>query len=192
MSDEIRRIALQESVTQKEVTAAGWRLNWLWQDVFPRSQNNPHEIKWVTRDKQTSIHYMEDFLIEVNYILAKGKDANEVIEQVRASLATYSEDDVRVMWEQATSPKQKVRAIYFAAIAAPQKYDPESFRFFERAFTDPDGEVRMAAIVASGYLGWPELKEILQQLTEGDPDADVRKNAQLMLEGMKETQASDE
>jgi hypothetical protein len=54
---------------------------------------------------------------------------------------------------------------------------------FEQASAQDDVTVRRAAVVASGYLPWEELRSLLERLAEGDPDEAVRRDTAVMLEG---------
>jgi hypothetical protein len=136
-----------------------WNFNWLLHSVIPQSEQNQYEIIWTTQDQQTSIHYIEDFLINVNYILAKDQEAEKVIEQVRSVLPTYNWQDIQAKWTQAGNTGERVQSIYYAAIVAPQTFDQAVMDFFEVAPSHSDTDVRLAVIVATGYLGWSELRK---------------------------------
>ena len=54
----------------------------------------------------------------------------------------------------------------------------------ERAAEDEDVQVRRAAIVATGYLEWPQARELLEGLAGHDSSERVSEDAKLMLEGL--------
>ncbi len=87
------------------------------------------------------------------------------------------------MVEKATTRDEQVRAIYQVGISASQDYDSEFLELFKIGLSNPDAEVRKAGILAVGYVGWSEFREILQHLKTDDPDLRVRERASIMLEG---------
>ena len=89
------------------------------------------------------------------------------------------------MFIEAENDRQKIQNIYYAAIASPQKYSQEIFNFFETVFSLENADLRSAAILATGYIGWSEFEEILQQVQLNDPNSRVRNDAHIMLDGMK-------
>jgi hypothetical protein len=48
-----------------------------------------------------------------------------------------------------------------------------------------DPGVRQAVVVATGYLPWPDLVELVRELAEQDPVDHVRHNAGILLEGLR-------
>jgi HEAT repeat protein len=52
------------------------------------------------------------------------------------------------------------------------------------AFEHDDPRVRQAAVLAVGYVEWPELVSRLKGLSADDPDDGVRANAEAMIASM--------
>src|SRR5262245_12367787 len=177
------RIALRESVTRQKLDSAAWDNNWDFDQIIQRSETRPFEKIWLTPDEQTAIHYIEDFLLGINYLLIQGAEADQVAQQARATIETYSNADIRQMAQQAKGRDDNIRAVYYAAIAAPLQYDESFFKIFQQAFAHENPDVRSAGVVASGYVEWPEFREPLEKLQQSDPDETVREDARVMLEG---------
>lgn len=149
-----------------------------------RTEDNPYEIIWLTQTRQTRIHYIEDFLVDARYFLVEGRELEDASQKIRSSVSTYTDEDIRRIAKNAKERAEQIRAIYYAGIAAPLRFDPEFFRMFEQASSSPDAEVRHALIVAIGYVGWKELHEILEHLRTTDLEESVREDAGIMLEAL--------
>ena len=183
MKAQKARFLLKESVSEDEIYTAALNNDWLWWDKTLSSEDNPYEVVWITDDEQKTIHYIEDHLINLRYLVAQGNDVEQLVEQIHSSLATYNKEEIRQLVEKATTRDEQVSAIYQVGIAAYQDYDSDFFELFKIGLSNPDAEVRKAAILAVGYVGWSEFREILQHLKTDDPDLTVRERASIMLEG---------
>ena len=89
MDENQKRVVLKESVSRKDIEIVAWDNDWVFEDEIIQGKQNPYEVIWTVEDEQNTIHYIEDFLIQVNYILARGQDSDLIIQQVCSSLATY-------------------------------------------------------------------------------------------------------
>ena len=52
--------------------------------------------------------------------------------------------------------KEKIGAVYLAGIAAPLEFSSEHKKFFDNSLKDEHPDVRIATIVAMGYMSWTE------------------------------------
>ena len=161
---------MKPSVSDEEFDQAVWKTeyNWIWIREVEAEEDNPYELVWETEDEQTSIHFIDDQWINLCYFVAKGKEPEKVIEQIRSSLDTYSVHDIHQMLNHATTPEEYIRAIHHVGVAAPQEYEPAL--------------VRHAAILAITYVGWSEFKNVLKKMETSDPDPSVRQRASILLE----------
>ena len=69
------------------------------------------------QDQQTSIHFVEDFVIDVDYLVIKGPEADDVLKQAVSSLDTYDKNDILELAAKAAGSKERIRAVYYAAAA---------------------------------------------------------------------------
>jgi hypothetical protein len=183
MKAQKARFLLKESVSEDEIYTAALNNDWLWWDKTLSSEDNPYEVVWITDDEQKSIHYIEDHLINLRYLVAQGDDVEQIIKQIHSSLDIYNNAEIRQLVEKASTRDEHICAIYQVGIAASQDYDSEFFELLKIGLSNPDAEVRKAAILAVGYVGWSEFREILQHLKTDDPHLMVRERASIMLEG---------
>ncbi len=179
--DERLYIALHKTVPETAVLSAAYNNDWFWCDRIEPSKSRPYEITFITLDRQTSVHYMEDFLLDVHYILAIGPEAPRISREAHASLATYSWADTAARLTAATTAAERVSALHLAAATIPPEPESDLIAQLEAEATHPDAEVRQAACLAMGYSAWPDFRTTLERLTASDPSSPVRKGAQLII-----------
>ena len=94
------RLALKNSVSKLDFDKAAWKYGWLWWEDIPRTENNPYEVIRTTRSNKTSIHYFDDHLMDVCYIIIDGseEEAQKVHREICSSLDTYSYKDIRLVY----------------------------------------------------------------------------------------------
>lgn len=182
-----KRIVLKPNVVHSTLMKAVHRNKWMGVKQILRSEDTPYEAIFVTwPDKNTFIHYIEDFVINTSYIIAEGEEVDRVISEAKNSLDCYSWPEILEEYDRAENYSQKIKAIYIAGVAAPYlEYDQECQKFFDRTLLEENSKVRMATILAMGYTSWPEWKEVLRDLHANDPDVEVRQSALAMLESFE-------
>lgn len=180
------RIVLQETVSEKDVDSAAWDNDWSLIQTIKADENVPHEVIWQDTFQNVNIHYIEDFYIDVAYIVLRGEDLAPVVEDIYAKLPIYTEDYVFKMLEDSSDDQENlIKAIYYLALMAPQQYSLKFFTTFKDLLSHPSSIVRSAVITAIGYVGWQASKSLLESVQQSDPDAEVRKDAEVMLSGFE-------
>lgn len=177
------RVPLKD-VTIDDVDTLAWREDWSFQASIPRTQDNPYEVIFTAEDG-TSIHYIEDFLLGVNYLLLEGEEPGPLAEDIRKKLPTYSVDETKRLVAQGKTRDELIGAIYLAAAATSPRFDESLFKLFEIALESDDPDVRSAAILGMGYAAWPEFKALLRRIEATDPDSRVRGDARAMLDSLE-------
>lgn len=180
MSDQ--RITLKDYVTDDMVMTESCYNDWLWWGEISQTENTPYEIVFIKPGKKAFIHYIEDYMVKVKYIVAKGEEANKVIEEAKKSLDCYSWQEILDEYATSENHRQKIQTVYIAGTAAPLRFDPEYKKFFDNSLQDEHPDVRIATIVAMGYMGWSEWIPVLRNIKDKDPDSTVRDSAAGMLD----------
>lgn len=178
------RVVLRPEVTLDDIEEAALDLDWLFLRNWPASEERPYEDLWVDRDEQTSIHYIDDHLVSVQYLLISGPDARTVETEAREALSTCGPADATNAWQHASTRAERVEAVYLLALATDPADYTSAAELLRAAASDGDPEVRRAVILAATYVGWPELRAVLAELEERDPDESVRRDARFALEGL--------
>jgi hypothetical protein len=180
------RIVLQETVSEKNVDAAAWDSDWSLIKTIKADENTPHEVIWLHSFENVNIHYIEDFYIGIAYFVLRGDELDSVIEDICASLPTYTEDDVFKMLEDYKDDQDNlVKAIYYLGLIAPQQFSSLYFNLFKDVLSHKNSIVRSAVITAIGYVGWQAFKDLLEPLQNSDPDLEVRTDASVLLSGFE-------
>jgi hypothetical protein len=177
------RIALPPDVTAQDAGYAIYRLRWDMEDIIKKSDDRPAEAIYKPRKLDGFAHRIDDDLLGFSYFTVTGKDREAIAEEIRKALPTISTADAKVKFEGAPNAEEKARAIKYVAITAPETKDAAALALFDKALHDESSEVRQAAILATGYAGWPELADLLRDVAENDADQEVRDDAADMLEG---------
>jgi hypothetical protein len=165
------RVVLKEHVGEAEMNRLAAREGWIFGGEIDRTEEAPFERFWRTADGAASIHYVEDWIIGLVYVVADAPDPAPLAESIRAALDGWSLADAVRMFGRARTLEEKADALYHLGAMAPAEMDPEVFAVFEHAFADPDPEVRRAAVLAAFYTRWPEFEAALQRMAF---DADER------------------
>lgn len=152
----------------------------------------PLEIAWITPDQQTAIHYIEDWYLEdgtvypfslkTPYLILEGKNIEKAVLLVRSFFDIYSDEEI-IQWVQnATDSDDLINAVVHLGYAAPENFDSRFFSSLKTALSNSDTWVRLAAVWASGCIGWCELQEVLKNISVTDSSDDVQLLASQMLE----------
>lgn len=179
------RVVLRPEVTLDEVEEAALDLDWLLVRNWPASDKRPYEDIYLDRDEQTAIHYLDDHLVGLRYLVINGPDAGEVEREAREALPTYQPEHATAAWAAASTPEQKINAVNVLALATDPAERDGAVEALQSAAADLDREVRRAVILATTYVGWPELRALLSSM-EHDADESVRQDARWALEGLAE------
>jgi hypothetical protein len=185
----LRRIVLREDVTGDDVGAAAYSANWRIKQILDADRHNPREVIYQVTPKRTFVHYIEDSLLGIDYLVIQGEELDEVEARTRAALPALSEQEVRMMMGTAVTADEQVRALPCAALVAPVSFDVEFYRWFEHALHSPEARVRKLTILATGYVGWREFCAPLAELASTDGDSQVREDARAMLESFAKSPA---
>jgi hypothetical protein len=162
--------------------------HWAYLECVKADPDNliPAEDIFQPRGMDVTVHFVEDFIAEVQYIVIKGEDLDEmetVASAITDTVPVYTADEILALCAQAQTLEERLRALRLAGVAAPGEHNPQFFSVFAASMVAPEPVVRRAAIDMVAYAGWPELRELLtQRLT--DPDEDVRQYAGYMLRAL--------
>ncbi len=157
--------------------------DWLLTGEEQRTDEKPYEIIWRTDDSKSTVHYIQDHIMERNYFIIKGENIAQVKDDIldMFSRYLYTEDEIFEMWKKAKSQEEKIRAIYYVGVAAPSEPDSRLLNIFKEAFGDPDSEVRLAAVWAVSYVDWHEVQKLVKDASISDSNEEVRDTAATLM-----------
>lgn len=181
---EFTRLVLAEGATIEEVVAAADRAGWELRRRVERAERAALELVWFTPGVDASIHYIEDFLVDVAHLLVRGVERRAGAELARQVMPTV---DVTALVADAWSARgreARVRAIRRLAVAQGPERDGAALEVFLAYLQDPDPRVREATVFATAYPAWSDFAGTLARLAREDPEPAVRDMAQRMRESL--------
>jgi hypothetical protein len=174
------RVLPKPAVTRDDASHTAQRNGWQYHDLFLPDGDQPFEKIWLTHDGDTSVHWIEDSVLDLDYFVVQGEHEREVADELREDLETYGRDELRAGLDEAQSWPDFLLALQRAAAAAPPAFDPEIAEWFDRGFVHEEPAVRKMTAILTSYPAWPELKAPLERLLD-DEDAEVGLVARQML-----------
>lgn len=182
---EWTRVVLKDSVTLHDVErVTAYNSSWSRYGFTPYNENELYRISWETDDEATKIHYIQDPRMGVRYFLVAGQGLDEAVAYLHKRLATYNDTDIAELMKSAQTIEDRELAVLHAGVAAPAKYDATYAGYLHQALDDSDPLVRQAAVEAAVAMGWPELRETLENLKNTDPDETVQQYAAQALKSL--------
>jgi hypothetical protein len=165
-------IVLKETSGEIDVRLIASINSWQFLIEHPFSNNTPHQIKWVYNN-DTVITFIEDFLLQLNYLFVQGIDSDIIKQQAINGLEIYTEADIyRLNTEIIHSPEACV-LIKVAALMASKVFHQGIFELFLRAFSSNSPDVQRAAVFAVNYIPWVEFRETLLRFRDIYPDLSI-------------------
>ncbi len=184
--DTFIRLCLKDSVMADEISVLAWELDWDIFDIIKAGDQTNFEKIWHSQDESTAIHYVEDRMIGVRYLLIRGARHQEIARQVRQSCAIYDREELTGLYDAAGDEKTLAKVLRLMAVtAAPQTPDPDWLARFEQAGAHAQPVVRQAAVLAAVYTGWQGLAPMLTRLSRNEPDPATRTLAQKALAALE-------
>ena len=141
--------------------------------------------KWVAPDNRTEIHYVEDPLTGLPFVTFRGDGSEEAARLVQEGCQVWEFSEALAAIEAADSRDDRLTAVYATAFTAPGRQIDAVIEVFRAIAQDPDPGIRQSVIVATGYLPWPGLVELVRGLSGSDPVDHVRHNARVLLDGLE-------
>jgi hypothetical protein len=180
------RLVPEPTITRDDVSGLAHEHGWTFQELYAADEEGPFEKVWLAPDGATTIHWIEDPVIAVDYLVIGGHDEVRVAQQISDQVPTLTREDMRRLMHSAGSWDEMVRAVGYVAATAPSQFDPEVFGWLERGLRHENPDVRRVAVAATAYPGWPELRAPLRAVAESDPEPDLRESATALLAHLEE------
>lgn len=158
--------------------AYGWSVH---EDRPSTGPKSPYEQIWVTPDRSTAIHYMDDPVPKARFLVVYGRHTAAVVFELGANLDVQTSEDVidRAM-RVSTNPEWVAVAWQLAVVT--EVYDEMVLDILKSLYEGADEDVRHAVVNAVGYRGWPEARDFLEEVARNDPSPALGENARAIVE----------
>ena len=140
---------------------------------------------WRSTREPAVIWYRAEPALGLRVLVVAGEGAEGVASWVRLLVPSRARGDLSGLIGQLADPPSWVNLMHLAAaLGDPEELDPELFLVVANGLVHFDARVREAAVLATGYLPWPQFRSALERLAEADPDTQVRACAAERLSAM--------
>ncbi|HUR09599.1 MAG TPA: HEAT repeat domain-containing protein [Nonomuraea sp.] len=177
------RLVIKANFTSDDVDFVSMQRGWILKQA-QKHEAGAYIDSWVTLDRETEIHQIDDRPIATRYFTLRGPGSAEVARHIREDCELWSAPEALKALNEASARGEKLALVYAVALAATEEHGERVTRAFQNIACDPDATVRQSVIVAAGYFPYPGLVDLVRQLRDGDPVDHVRKNAEILLNGL--------
>jgi hypothetical protein len=183
VTDFVERFVLKHTFTSDDVDFVSMQRGW----ILVKAQLQEGEAYvdgWVTLDRQTEIHQVDDRPIGTRYLTVRGPGSADLAHHIRQACDLWTTPEVLASLSRASTRDATLTAVYAAVLSATEQDAPEVVREFRPLAAHPDPGIRQSLIIAAGYFPTPDLLALVQPFRHTDPVAHIRTNATLLLEAL--------
>lgn len=184
MTDFTHRIVLRPGVSADDARFVAWKQRWRLVQLQREEAETIADI-WTTSDG-AEIHLVDDRPIGTMYFTLRGNGSEREAGRIREGCDVWTYSDATASISSAQDRDNKMLSIYAAALTAPDAQDEDLVSEFRAAARDSDEAVRQAVVIATSYLPWPGLVELVRTIRDTDVNSYVREGAQILLEGIEQ------
>ncbi|MGW8887829.1 HEAT repeat domain-containing protein [Streptomyces sp. NPDC055749] len=185
MTDFIERLVIKASFTSDDVDFVSMQRGWILKQA-QKPESGAFIDVWVTLDRKTEIHQVDDRPIGTRYFTLRGPGSGEVSQHIREDCELWSTQEALSELRGVSARSDKLVCVYAAALAAGEEDGEQVTQEFRNVTRDPDAGIRQSVILAAGYFPYPGLVDLVRELRDSDPVEHVRRNAQLLLDGLSQ------
>jgi len=186
MVELTRRLVLRTSPAlidaQEFATSQGWPL--VSQTQAGPDRGTVTELMWRV-GSGVYFYYVESPQSDdccVGYIIDRAKPSECDLPSLQDAFEVWSLDELLTATEQTGDPSDYAGAVLRAGLGSPSEFDQRFFDRIAAAADHPSWIVRMIAVSAMVYPGWPQFRPVLTQRRQSDPQQRVRDHAADVLD----------
>lgn len=176
----LRRLILKDEATLDDVRRVAAEDGWEERQTIAADERQPLQVIWLVPDRAASVHYVEDTLVGLRYLMFRGYDTDDVRLHAGARLPSYTVAESTALLRD-PDPAERRHGVLVTCLSAPIAAETPYLPALARAAADPEPAVRHAVILGLGFVDWPETEPILERLATDDADPSVRDAAGGML-----------
>ena len=184
MNQIANRLVLKPDVAESDFELLCWEQNWLIVEMG-EEEAGAHVDIWRTGDGATEIHYVRDLPIGLVYVTLRGDGVDVVERRIRERLHVWSLPEALDTLRDAADPEQKRASVYVIALTATSEQEREVIEAMGAIARDSDPTLRRSFVEAVGYVPWPALLRLVEELRDTDPAPEVRRDASVLMDGLR-------
>ncbi|MCX4969417.1 HEAT repeat domain-containing protein [Streptomyces sp. NBC_00654] len=161
---------------EMERIAAG--LDWTVHRVVERTKGEPDgvpfEIIWLSNDQESAIHWIEDHLLQVDYIAITGPSRLHTAETLSNIIEFHTPTSMVDLFSSTRDGDALMDAVRLLSIQCQEQFDHKLFSLLRWAVNDPTPIVRRVALVVASTIEWEQIEPLVQYVHDHDLDELVR------------------
>ncbi|MEV0399637.1 hypothetical protein [Actinoallomurus sp. NPDC050550] len=183
-----RRLVLKDSVSPDDIEKLVVSLNWELEGYVKRDVDRQVDFSATWRvDEVTRVYFVEDDYVDERYFFVSGVEWSEierVLDEIQSSIAVWTLDELILECDGNIYPAGKGKAVVRLGVGAPLEAVDSVKDRIVGASKHREPRVRRRALRAISYTPWPEYRERLAELADGDLDEGVAREARVVLQAL--------
>lgn len=186
-----RRLVLKDPVLPDDIEQLVESLHWRLEGYVKKDADRDVDFSATWRvDEVTEVHFTEDSYADERYFVASGVEwdrLEEVLNDIQSRIAVWGLDELALEVDGNIYPASKGKAVLRLGLGAPlEAVDSVKDRILA-ASKHPEARVRRRALRAIAYTPWPEYRQRLTEMAEGDPDETIVREAGVVIQALSES-----
>ncbi|MER5556018.1 hypothetical protein ABT001_30840 [Streptomyces sp. NPDC002793] len=183
MSSKIRLVP--RAVTSRaDIEQLAKQLGWTHHRTTQKGERTPFEITWLSPDRGAVIHWIEDHLVRVDYLLVQGPAVDPAISSLKSRIDFHSSESLQEVFDETRDSSALMDALHALGVYCSGPFDPHLFALFRWSMNDPDPLVRRVALLTASLTDWLEFIPLMDYVRTHDPSESVRAQAETILDVM--------
>ena len=149
----------------------GWKPDKKFNKESDRYETGEYAWKVGSRDR---VVLAQNQAVEHAYLVVEAPDPADLVAVLLGNFPSWTDEEIRTAVRDADSPDDLVDAFHLVGARAFETHEAELSRAIERGTVHENAQVRLAATLAASRLRWPELKAVVQNVAEHDPEQVIR------------------
>lgn len=184
MTDQdVRRLVVEPGFAVETFFTRAYDQDWDWIKTIEESEAGPREAIFMTGDRRTAFHFVEDSFLDTKFVLVRGDEVERWMGVVRALVPHRTDAEILATARTGGTIEERVRGLLDLAVVAGQLDRREVLATIEHAIGANETVLRRASLLVVSYLGWRELRSLAERMAADDPDEEVRSEAEVVVEG---------
>jgi hypothetical protein len=142
---------------------------------------------WMSADKKSAVHYIEDSFVNIRYFSVRGRNAEEFEERLREALPVWERDELlkHALFLLMDGSDGDRRRVAMEVAHDMVEYDPASAGVLQTFLEMNDPSIRLAGARAFRTLPWPIFRPTARKLA-ADADPEIAALGEGMLARIEE------
>ncbi|MFE7126902.1 hypothetical protein [Streptomyces sp. NPDC057617] len=183
MSKKIRLVP-KSGTGRTDIEHLAEQLDWTYHQKTPKGEQTPFEIIWLSTDRGAAIHWIEDHLIRVDYLLIQGPDVDPTLGELESRLDLHSSESLQDLFDGTRDGSAVMDALHVLGVHCSGPFEPDLFALFRWSMHDPDPLVRRVALLMVSLTNWNEFIPLLDYIRKHDSVESVRAQAETIFDVM--------